>query len=124
MLPAFRTGLGGPQGSGRQYVSWVSLEDELGAIEHALFDEGVVGALNGVGPAPVTNEELAQTLGRVLKRPARTRVPETALKLLFGETAEAALLASQRAMPGALLATGFRFQHAELEAALRFTLGR
>jgi uncharacterized protein (TIGR01777 family) len=124
LLPAFRAGLGGPQGSGRQYVSWVSLEDELGAIEHALFDEGVVGPLNGVGPAPVTNEELAQTLGRVLKRPARTRVPEAALKLLFGETADAALLASQRALPGALLATGFSFQHAELEAALRFTLGR
>jgi uncharacterized protein (TIGR01777 family) len=124
MLPAFRLGGGGPIGSGRQYMSWLSLDDELGAIEHALFTDGLSGPVNAVAPAPVTNGELSKVLGRVLHRPSFARVPELAVKALFGEMADATVLASQRVKPGALLASGFSFVQPELEGCLRFTLGR
>jgi uncharacterized protein (TIGR01777 family) len=124
MLPAFRMGGGGPIGSGRQYMSWLSLDDELGAIEHALFTDALSGPVNAVAPTPVTNAELSKVLGRVLHRPSFARVPELAVKALFGEMADATVLASQRVKPGALLASGFAFVQPELEGCLRFTLGR
>ncbi len=95
----------------------------LGAIEHALFTDTVSGPMNAVAPAALTNDDVARTLGRVLMRPSVARVPEFALKTLFGEMAEGAILASQRVLPGALVASGFTFLHPELETCLRFTLG-
>lgn len=124
MLPAFQLGAGGPIGSGRQWMSWISIEDQLGAMEHALFTESLTGPVNVVAPQPVTARDFATELGRVLGRPSFARVPAVALKALYGEAAEAALLASQRVKPSRLQASGFQFLHPTLEPALRFLLGR
>jgi len=119
MLPPFRLGLGGILGTGRQWMSWISIEDVTGAIQHALNDSGIRGPVNVVSPNPVTNREFTQTLGRVLRRPTVFPVPAFAVRLLFGELADEALLASTRVEPKRLQATGYRFKHPELEAALR-----
>ena len=124
LLPPFRMGLGGPIGNGRQWMSWIALDDHLRAIERALHDVALRGPVNLVSPNPVTNAEFASTLGRVLARPALVPVPRFALELLFGEMADAALLASQRVMPGVLRAAGFSFELPTLEQALRAALGR
>lgn len=124
MLPPFRLGLGGILGTGRQWMSWVSIEDVTGAIQHALSNEAVRGPVNVVSPHPVTNREFTKTLGRVLRRPAVLPVPALAVRLLFGELADEALLASARVEPKRLQATGYRFKHAELEPALRHLLGK
>jgi len=119
-LPLFRLGLGGPLGRGRQYLSWIALEDEVGAIVHALRTETVRGPLNLCAPGPVTSAEFARALGRVLHRPARLPAPAVALKLVLGrELTTEMLLAGQRAVPAALLREGYRFAFAEVEAALR-----
>lgn len=123
LLPAFAAGAGGPIGSGRQWMSWISIEDVLGAIEHALFTDALTGPVNLTAPEPLTSRDLATELGRVLGRPSLLRVPGLALKLVYGESAEAALLASQRVRPAALEASGFRFLHPKLEACLRLVLG-
>jgi hypothetical protein len=91
---------------------------------HAIFTESLEGPVNAVGPAPVTAAEYAKVLGRVLRRPAMTPVPAFALRAMFGELADGAILASQRVLPKRLEASGFEFLHRDLEAALRFTLGR
>jgi uncharacterized protein (TIGR01777 family) len=124
LLPPFRLGLGGRIGDGRQWMSWIALEDHLRAIERALHDAALRGPVNLVSPNPVTNAEFAATLGRVLARPAIVPVPRIALELLYGEMADAAILASQRVMPGALRASGFAFELPTLEQALRAVLGR
>ena len=124
LLPPFRMGVGGPLGSGRQWTSWIALEDELRAIELALHHEALRGAVNLVAPNPVTNGELASVLGRVLARPALLPVPRVALELLYGEMANEAILASQRVMPRALVAAGFTFSYPTLEQALRAILER
>lgn len=124
LLPPFRLGAGGPLGNGQQWMSWISMEDELSAIECALWSDSVRGPVNFVAPNPVTNAEFATTLGRVLARPAIIPVPRLALDLLFGEMAGATLLASQRAMPRALLAAGYEFEYPTLEQALRGMLER
>ncbi|MEP6730575.1 MAG: TIGR01777 family oxidoreductase [bacterium] len=121
MLLPFQLGLGGRMGSGRQWMSWISLEDHVRAMEHTLFTAALHGPVNLVGPEPVTNATFAATLGRVLSRPAVLPVPQIALRLAFGEMAESTILASQRVSPRALLASDFRFCHATLEAALRGT---
>jgi len=129
-LPLFRLGLGGRLGSGRQWMSWISLDDEVGAVLHALGQSGsegrqVSGAVNATAPAPVTNAELTRTLARVLHRPAVARVPATALAAVMGsEMAREMLLAGQRVTPAKLTATGYGFRHTELEPALRQLLGR
>ena len=123
MLPAFQLGAGGPIGSGKQWMSWISIEDQLGAIEHALHTESVQGPVNFVAPATLTGREFATELGRVLGRPSFARVPAFALKALYGESAEAALLASQRVKPTKLVESGFAFMHPTVEPALRFLLG-
>jgi uncharacterized protein (TIGR01777 family) len=122
MLPPFKLGLGGRMGSGRQWMSWISLEDHLRAMEHALFSDALHGPANLVAPNPVTNAQFADTLGKVLSRPAIIPVPRFALELAFGEMAEATILASQRAMPRALLDSRFAFEHATLEVALRASI--
>jgi NAD dependent epimerase/dehydratase family enzyme len=105
-------------------MSWIALDDELGAIEHALATDGLHGAANLVSPNPVTNAEFAATLGRVLGRPAAIPAPAFAVELAFGEMARTTILAGQRAYPGALLRTGFHFRHPTLEQALRYELSR
>ncbi|MHB8505420.1 MAG: TIGR01777 family oxidoreductase [Acidimicrobiales bacterium] len=124
-LPLFRFALGGRLGRGRQWVSWISLPDEVGAILHALADERVAGAVNLVAPEPVTNADFTATLGRILGRPTPFPVPALALDVVLGrEMARDMLLASQRVEPTVLSRTGFRWRHPRLEGALRSELGR
>ncbi len=104
-------------------MSWVALDDVLGAIQHALLNESLRGPVNVVSPQPVTNREFARALGRVLKRPVFFRVPAFALKILLGEMAGPLLLASARAKPGKLAASGYAFKFQDLEMALRHVLG-
>jgi len=122
MLPVFQLGAGGRLGSGRQWWSWVSLPDVVRGIRFLLEAEATSGPYNLAAPEPVTNAEFTRTLGRVLSRPALFAVPEVALRLAFGEMADATLLASQRALPARLLGAGFAFRHPHLEAALRAVL--
>jgi len=124
MLLPFKAGLGGALGPGTQYMSWIAMDDLLGAVHHALTNESVSGPLNATAPEPVTNAAFTRTLARVLGRPAIAPVPAVALRLLFGEMADAALLSSTRVRPGKLLATGYRFRFTDLERALRHELGR
>ncbi|HEV2021905.1 MAG TPA: TIGR01777 family oxidoreductase [Terriglobales bacterium] len=119
MLPPFRMGLGGKLGSGRQWMSWVSIHDVVGAIQHALATEALQGPVNTVAPHPVTNAEFTRTLGRVLSRPTIFPMPGFAARLAFGEMGDALLLASQRVQPVKLQSSGFQFRHPELEGALR-----
>lgn len=118
MLPPFKLGAGGRLGSGKQYMSWISLADELAAIKFALTNDTVSGALNLTAPTPVTNAELTKALGRALHRPAFAVVPKLALRIGFGEFADQGLLISQRVLPKALLDAGFEFSDPSLDAAL------
>jgi uncharacterized protein (TIGR01777 family) len=122
MLPPFRLGLGGRLGGGRQYWAWIALEDMLAVIQQALTHSTLAGGVNAVSPNPATNREFTRTLARVLRRPAILPVPAFALRLLFGEMADEALLASARAVPARLMAEGFDFRYPMLEAALRHAL--
>lgn len=123
MLLPFRMGAGGRIGNGRQWMSWIALDDLLGVLGHAIFDESVRGALNAVAPEPVINAELARTLGHVLDRPAVAPLPALAVRLVFGEMGRELLLSSQRVESRALERTGFELRHPRLEGALRFELG-
>jgi uncharacterized protein (TIGR01777 family) len=118
MLPPFRAGLGGPLGSGNQWMSWIHLDDLVELIVHAV-ENPLQGVLNGVAPNAATNAEFTRELGRALHRPAIIPVPDFAIKLLFGEMAEMLLLASQRVVPIAALQSGFRFAYPDLGEALR-----
>ena len=122
MLPVFRLGLGGRLGDGKQWMSWVSLADAVGAIQHAVNDARCTGPMNVVASEPATNADFAATLARALGRPAAFSVPAWVLRLVFGEMANATLLASTRAAPERLRATGFAFRHETLEAALQAEL--
>lgn len=120
----FRFGLGGRLGSGRQWMSWIALDDLCGVIERALDDDSMRGTYNAVSPGPVRNAEFTRTLAGVLHRPAILPAPAFALRLALGAMADELLLTSQRLAPARLLAAGFRFAHEELEAALRDALRR
>jgi uncharacterized protein (TIGR01777 family) len=120
----FRLGIGGRLGSGRQWLSWISLDDIAGAYLHALTRQDLEGPVNAVAPNPVTNAEFTATLARVLRRPAVLHVPAFAPRLVLGEAADELLFVSQRALPARLQASGYRFRFPELEPALRHTLGR
>ena len=123
-LPLFRAGLGGKFGRGDQWQSWISIDDEVAAIEH-LLTGSVQGPVNLTAPAPVTNAEFATVLGKVLHRPALLPVPSIGPKLLLGgELAEALLFTGQRVIPRALSSSGFQFAHPTLEIALRALLAR
>jgi uncharacterized protein (TIGR01777 family) len=124
MLPAFRAGVGGRLGNGRQQMSWIAMDDLLGAIHHALMTEALDGPVNATAPHPVSNREFAETLGRVLGRPALLPVPAAALRLAFGEMAEVTVLAGARALPARLQESGYAFRYPDLEPALRHLLGR
>jgi uncharacterized protein len=121
MLTAFRLGAGGPLGSGRQYMSWIALDDAVGAIEHALVTESLDGPVNTAAPQPVRNREFAKALGRALRRPAVLPVPAFALRLLLGELGDE-LLGGQRADASRLVASGYGFRHPQLDEALRSML--
>jgi len=118
MLPPFRMGVGGKVGDGKQWMSWIALADVVGGIKFALTHESLRGAVNFVAPNPVTNAEFTKTLGHVLSRPTLFPVPAFGVRLLFGEMGEALLLGGQRVAPTRLIAEGYEFQYAQLEAAL------
>ncbi len=122
LKPLVRAGVAGRLGSGRQFMPWLSLADEVRAILF-LLEHDVVGPVNLTGPVPVRNGEFMATLGRVLHRPTVLPTPGFALRIALGEFASATL-AGQRALPGQLVDAGFRHEHAELESALRWALRR
>jgi hypothetical protein len=124
MLPVFRLGLGGPLGSGSQYVPWIALDDLLRVIHTAIVTESLRGPVNAVAPTPVTSRGFSLALGRVLRRPAILPVPAFVLRIAFGELADEGLLASQRVAPARLLAAGFAFRHPEIREALAHALER
>ena len=124
MLTPFRMGIGGVVGSGRQYMSWIALDDVIAAILHMLNVADLRGPVNVVTPQPVTNRDFTRTLGRVLSRPTLLPLPAFAARLAFGEMADALLLASQRVEPARLLGSGFTFSYLELGGALRHLLRR
>ena len=119
MIRPFRFGVGGRLGQGRQWLSWIALEDVVGIVRWAIADSRFHGPVNVVSPAPVRNADFARVLGRVLHRPALFPAPEFMLRLAWGEMADALLLASQRAVPEQLLAANYRFQFPDLEATLK-----
>ena len=123
-LPAFKAGGGAVLGDGKQYLSWISLDDEVAAIHHCLLTPTVAGPVNLVAPNPATNREFGRALASVLGRPFALTLPGAALRLMFGELADAALLASQRAVPGVLQGSGFEFLYPTLDGALRAGLGK
>lgn len=124
MKVPFSMGLAGRVGSGRQWMSWVALDDVIGIIHHALGNESISGPINTTSPNPVTNEEFTQTLARVLRRPAIFPMPEFAAKALPGGMGSEILLRSTRAVPRIAQDSGYRFAFPELEPALRHYLGR
>ena len=123
MLPMFRLGLGGRLGSGRQYLSWITLHDAVEAIRSLLAGLTLQGAVNLVTPTPVTNRQFTAALGRVLRRPALVPAPAAMLRLLLGEMAGELLLSSARVLPRRLVDAGFTFRDSELDAALHRLFG-
>jgi hypothetical protein len=122
-LPLFRLGVGGRLGSGRQWLSWISLRDEVGAILGALDEPALRGPVNATAPTPVTNRDFTRALGRALHRPAVLAVPAVALRVALGpDLASELVLAGQRVVPTSLMATGFRFAHPDVDAALAAVL--
>jgi uncharacterized protein len=125
MLLPFRLGLGGRIASGRQYMSWISIDDEVGAILHAVANDAVSGPINLTGPAPVTSAEFTQTLGKVVHRPTVIPTPLLPLKAWYGsELVQHLLVEGQRALPKRLEETGYRFEHPTVEEALRAVVDR
>jgi uncharacterized protein len=122
-LPLFRLGLGGKMGSGDQYRSWITLDDEIGAVLHCLADDGLSGPVNATAPAPATDAELAKVIGSVLHRPTVLAVPAPALRLALGsEMAGELVLGGQRVLPTVLGERGYTFAHPELAEAVRSVL--
>jgi uncharacterized protein len=121
MLLPFKLGLGGRLGSGKQYMSWIAVQDAVRAVEYAMITDSLRGPVNLSAPEPVTNVEFTSTLGRALHRPTIFPVPTFALKLLFGEMAEV-IQAGARVMPRKLSAAGFEFQYPKLRSALEAIL--
>jgi uncharacterized protein len=124
MITPFRLGLGGRLGSGRQWWSWVAIDDVVGAIHHVLTDDTLQGPVNTVSPNPVTNAEFTNTLASALHRPAIFPMPAFAVKLVFGEMGEELFLGSQRVEPAKLAASGYQFKHPDLKNTLEEILKR
>jgi uncharacterized protein len=120
LRPLFSVGLGARLGSGRQYMSWISLEDTVRALQHAISDTRLSGPVNLTGPAPVTNAEFTAALGRTVDRPTPLMVPGFVVRTALGEFADEALLSGQRAIPGVLERSGFKFHHNTVGEALRY----
>jgi uncharacterized protein len=124
MLTPFRMGVGGIVGSGKQYMSWIAIDDLVRIIIHALKTESFNGPTNAVAPNPVTNAEFTKSLGRALRRPTVFPMPAFAARLALGKMADELLLASARVVPPKLLASGFVFRHPDLESALADLFGK
>lgn len=124
MLPLFRYCVGGRLGSGHQYWSWISIDDVVGAVHHALLNESISGPLNAVAPFPVTNAEFTKTMNTILRRPNPLRVPKWILRTVMGEMADDLLLTSTRVVPKRLLETDYSYREPTLESALKHLLGR
>jgi len=122
MLLPFRWGLGAVLGSGKQYMSWISLKDTVEAILYAMDTATLSGAVNIVGPNPVTNKEFSKTLGRIIQRPVLLKAPAWGLRLLLGVAAREMILVGARVIPSKLINSGFKFHHESLEKALETTL--
>ncbi len=122
MLPPFQMGLGGPIGNGRQFMSWIDIEDTAGAIIHCLNHTELNGPVNIVSPNPVTNAEFTKVLSDVIKKPAFLPMPDFAAKMVFGQMAEELLLASTKVRPAKLEETGFRFEFPTLHNSLMHLL--
>jgi len=118
MLLPFKLGVGGVVGSGKQWMSWISLEDEIAIINFAIENENIRGAVNAVSPNPVTNHDFTKTLGDVLYRPTFLPIPEFAVSMIFGEMGDALLLASTKVIPKRLLDAGFEFKYTDLKKAI------
>jgi uncharacterized protein len=123
LRPLFALGVGGRLASGRQYWSWISLADEVGAIRF-LLEHDIVGPVNLTGPEPVTNAQFARALGRVLHRPATIPVPAFALRIVAGGFADEGIVVGQRVLPRVLTEAQYPFQHGTVEDALRWATGR
>ena len=124
MLPIFKKGLGGRLGSGKQYMSWVSVRDVVKAIRHVLYSNTLSGPINVTGPEPVTNAVFTRVLGRAINRPTLFPAPRFALRAAFGEMADETLLASTRALPQKLEDDGFEFTHRTIHSAMRSALSQ
>jgi hypothetical protein len=122
MLPAFRTGIAGVIGSGLQWMPWLSLDDAVGIVRHAIDNAALAGPVNAVAPEPVTNRVFTKTLGRALGRPTSMPLPAFAARLALGQMADALLLSSARAVPERLRAAGYTWRHPDLDGALRAAL--
>ena len=124
LLPSFLSGVAGKIATGQQSMSWISLDDALGALHYILREQDLCGPINLVAPTPVSNVEFTKTLGRILKRPTLLPLPKILVKTIFGEMGEKLLLSSIHAAPQKLLEHGFHFQHNQIEEALRAELDR
>ncbi len=119
MLPPFKMALGGPIGNGKQWMSWIHLEDIVGLIRFAINNESISGPINGTAPEPVTNKNFTKTLGKTLRRPAIFPMPAFVVKLLFGQMGEELLLAGKQIVPKKMTQAGFQFKYSRLENALK-----
>lgn len=122
MLPVFKLGLGASLGTGKQYMSWILIDDIVRAIDYLLNNASFKGPVNLCTPNPVTNQEFTKTLGRVLHRPAILKIPQPILKIVFGEIADQELVSSTRGMPEKLINSGFEFRYPEIEEGLNHLL--
>lgn len=122
MLPSFKLGIAGHIGNGKQFMSWISLDDVVGAIIYALENPSLAGPINVVAPEPVTNHDFSKTLGHVLHRPTVFPLPAFALRTALGEMADELLLSSTRVKPSRLIAAGYKYQYPDLTGALRHLL--
>ncbi len=123
LMQPFRFFMGGPFGTGQQWFSWISLEDEADAIKFLMENDNLHGVFNLTAPQPVMMKEFCETLGKVLNRPSWFHVPDFILKIIFGEMADEMLLAGQKVYPRRLLQSGFRFKYPDLESAIKNILG-
>lgn len=122
MLPAFQARLGGVIGSGKQYISWISIRDLVRVIDFVIQNESITGPVNVVSPIPATNKELTETLGKVLSRPTLFKVPAFMAKTIFGQMADEMLLTSARVTPTVLLESGYTYKDQSLEGVLRYCI--
>lgn len=122
MLLPFQLGLGGQMGNGKQYISWIAIDDLIGVIYYAMRQSSLHGPVNAVSPYPITNGEFTKTLGAVLHRPTFLSIPDFAVKWIFGQMGEEVLLSSQRARPEALTECGFNFEYSRMGEALEYLL--
>ena len=118
MAPPFKMFVGGPVGSGRQWMSWIHLDDWIGLVRLAITNDAIRGPINLVAPNPVTNREFSHALGKALHRPSVMPLPEFAVRMIFGELADGALLASQHVTPKVAGAAGYEFKYTDVQAAL------